>query len=260
MSYPVIPGAEAWSKPGTGELGKIGLLLVHGFTGNPVSLRPLAELLAARGFSIELVRLPGHGTHYRDLQRTRYPDWRGEVERALSELARTTERVVLVGFSMGGTLVLDVAARGAQVAGVVTINGWVLDRQGIVVKMAPLIEKLVPIAPAKAAGLVKNDIAKPGGDEKAYDWIPAAAGNSVVRELPRIRESLGSIRVPLLVAYSPQDHSVPPENSKAILELCGSTDKTELRLERSYHVAPLDYDLPLLDERIAEFAARVAGR
>ena len=261
MSYPVLPGAEAWFQAGSGALGKIGLLLVHGFTGNPVSMRPLGELLSARGFTVQVPRLPGHGTHHRDMQRTRYADWRAEVERARAELSGKCERTVLVGLSMGGTLVLDVASdAGAAVAGVVTINVWILDREGILVKMAPVLEKLVPLAPAKAAGLVENDIAKPGGDEKAYRWVPAAAGNSVVRELPRLRERISSLGCPLLVAYSPRDHSVPCRNSQALLRLAGSADKTELRLERSYHVATLDYDLPLLDERIAEFALRVTGQ
>jgi carboxylesterase len=261
LSYPVLPGAEAWSMAGFGEHAKIRLLLVHGFTGSPVSMRPLGELLAARGFSVEIVRLPGHGTHYRDMQKTRYADWRAEVVRALDALSRDDEPVVLVGFSMGGTLVLDVASSGhSGIAGVVSINAQILERGGLIVKLAPFLEKIVPLAPASAAGLVENDIAKPGGDEKAYGWVPSAAGNSVVRELPRIREQVRSLNVPLLVAYSPQDHSVPPANSQAILELAGSTDKTELRLERSYHVAPLDFDLPLLEERIAEFSERVAKR
>jgi carboxylesterase len=260
LNYPVMAGAEPWSQAGSGATGAIGLLLVHGFTGNPVSMRPLGERLAARGFTVQVLRLPGHGTHFRDMQRTRYADWRAEVERALAELAARCARVVLVGLSMGATLVLDVAAEaGSAVAGVVTINAWILDRQGVVVKLAPLLEKILPLAPARAAGLVENDIAKPGGDEKAYRWVPAAAGNSVVRELPRVRQHVAKLGCPLLVAYSPQDHSVPPENSKALLRLAGSADKTELVLERSFHVATLDYDLPLLDERIAEFAARVAA-
>ncbi len=160
---------------------------------------------------------------------------------------------------MGGSLVLDLASSDS-VAGVVTINAQILDREGLVVKLAPLIEKLIPMAPAAAAGLVKNDIKKPGGDEDAYAWVAAAAGNSFVRELPKLRQRLAQLRCPLLVAYSRDDHSVPPANSRALPGLVASTDVTLLELQDSYHVATLDNDLPLLEERIALFAQRVAAR
>lgn len=260
MTFPVLPGAEPWSSNGSGARARIGILLVHGFTGSPASLRPLSELLAQRGFSVELVRLPGHGTHFRDMIRTRYEDWRGEAARGLEALARRTERVVPVGLSMGGTLVLDlVSADPSRVAGAATINAPILDREGILVKLAPYLEHLLPLVPASAAGLARNDIAKPGMNELAYSWVPAKAGNSLVREFPRIRAQLAAVTCPMFVAYSRADHSVPPENSKAILRALGSKDITELALERSYHVATLDYDLDLIEERLTAFADRVAG-
>jgi len=257
LRHPVRPGAEATSRAGSGASADIGILLVHGFTGNPRSLRPLAERLSARGFAIELPRLPGHGTHPRDLLPFRYADWRAEALAVLQQLRTQTKSVVLVGLSMGGSIVLDLAS-AEKVAGCVTINAQILDRGGVVVKLAPLLEKVVPIAPAVAAGLVKNDIKK-GGDEDAYAWVAAAAGNSFVRQLPKLRGRLPELRCPLLVAYSRDDHSVPPANSKAIPALVGSQDVTLLELENSYHVATLDNDLPLLEERIAAFAQRVAN-
>ena len=261
MTFPVLPGAEPWSSNGSGERARIGLLLAHGFTGSPASLRPLAELLAQRGFAVELVRLPGHGTHFRDMTSTRYEDWRGEVGEGLARLAARTERVIALGLSMGGTLVLDLVSEDpARAAGVVVINTPVLDRTGILVKLAPFLEHLLPLVPASAAGLTKNDIAKPGMNELAYSWVPAKAGSSFVRELPRIRKQLPKLSCPILVAYSRADHSVPPENSQAILRALRAKDVTELPLERSFHVATLDYDLELIEERVTAFADRVAAK
>ncbi len=260
MTFPVLPGAEPWSDDGSGERARIGILLAHGFTGSPASLRPLSEMLAKRGFAVELVRLPGHGTHFRDMMRTRYADWSGEVEAGLARLSARSERVVALGLSMGGTLVLDVVSRApSSVAGIVTINAPVLDREGILVKLAPFLEHVLPLVPASAAGLARNDIAKPGMNELAYSWVPAKAGNSLVREFPRIRAALPNLTAPALIAYSRNDHSVPPENSKAILRLLGGKDVTELALDRSYHVATLDYDLDLIEERVTAFADRVAA-
>ena len=257
MSYPILPGAEPWSAPGSGERAHIGLLLVHGFTGSPASLRPLSGMLNARGFAVDLIRLPGHGTHFRDMMPTRYADWLAEVERKLAELKQRVSKVVLVGLSMGGTLALDVASsRSDAVAGVTAINTPMLDREGFLVKLAPLLETVLPVAPASAAGLTRNDIAKPGVSEIAYGWVPTAAGNSFVRELPRVRAQLSQLACPALIAYSLADHSVPPDNSREILKILHGKDVTELRLERSYHVATLDYDLELIEENVATFADR----
>lgn len=258
MSAPIRPGAEPLSRDGHGGLANVGILLMHGFTGSPVSLRPLAECLSERGFAIEMPRLPGHGTTPRDLLPFRYADFRAEAKAALERLRARTEAVIAVGLSMGGTLVLDLGTT-EKVSGVVTINAQILDRGGVIVKLGPMIEKLVPIAPASAAGLKKNDIKK-GGDEDAYDMVAAAAGNSLVRALPEVRARLKSLTAPLLVIYSRDDHSVPPANSKALASLVGTQPErvTVLELLESYHVATLDNDLPLIDERVASFAESVA--
>lgn len=253
---PVRPGAEPLSRDGHGALAQVGFLVLHGFTGSPVSVRPLAELLSKRGFAIEMPRLPGHGTQPKDLLPYRYADWRAEALAALTRLRARTQHVFAVGLSMGGTLVLDLASKEA-LRGAVTINAQILDRGGLVPKLAPMLEKLIPIAPASAAGLTKNDIKK-GGDEDAYDWVAAAAGNSLVRALPEVRNQLKNVTCPVLVIYSRDDHSVPPANSKALPELLGSApgprSVSVLELVDSYHVATLDNDLPLIDERVASFA------
>ncbi len=253
--YPILPGAEPFSAPGAEDAPshrrQIGLGLIHGFTGNPLSMRPLAERLSSLGFRVDVPRLPGHGTHPRDMQRTRYADWRAEVVRTVERLTKTSQRVGLIGLSMGATLTLDVGSELQSLFGLVCINPQILSREGFVVKLAPLLEHLMPLAPAAMAGLRKDDIAMPGVSEHAYDLVPAAAGNSFLRELPRVRSGLGSIKCPLLVAHSLQDHSVPIQNSQELLRLVPHA--RELKLERSYHVATLDYDRELLAEHIAAF-------
>jgi carboxylesterase len=257
--YSVIPGAEPWSNPGSGVRAKVGIVVVHGFTGNPHSTRPIGEALSQKGFAVEVIRLPGHGTHWRDMMTTRYHDWMAEAERALTQIKSRCECVLLVGLSLGGTIGLDIASRRPELcAGVVPINASVLDREGIIVKLAPILAHILPAVPASAAGLIKNDAAKPGADEHAYPWVPAKAGQSLVDQFPRIRRQLKGIKVPLLVAYSPNDHSVPCANSKAIPDLVGAGgDVTLLPLERSFHLATIDYDAELIVERVTNFADRV---
>ncbi len=257
VEHRVLPGAEAFYAPGEGARAGTALALIHGITGSPISLRPLAERLAAHGFRLELPRLPGHGTSEQDMARTRYSDWLSAAHATVERLSNQADRVVLVGLSMGGAISLDIAAseRHPKLAGVVSINAQILDRQRLALKLGPVLERVLPRAPAALAGLRKDDIAKPGVSEHAYGWMPTAAGNSFTRELPRIREGLARVRCPVLVVYSRQDHSVDPENSRALLGLLTAATTTELVLERSFHVATLDYDLELIEQHVVGFVS-----
>jgi carboxylesterase len=257
--FNILPGAERWGRAGRGARAATGVVVVHGFTGNARTTRPIGEALAARGFTVEVLRLPGHGTHWRDLARTRYRDWKRAVEAAVDALAPRVERVILVGLSMGGALALDVGSGPKEVvAGVVAINAPYLDREGLLARLAPLVARVIPAVPASAAGLVKNDAARAGVDEMAYPMVPARAAQSLLDALPRIRVQLSAMRRPVLVAFSPADHSVPAANSEALLAALGDTAEA-LVLPRSYHLAPLDLDAELLFERVAAFADRVAA-
>ena len=119
--HPILPGCEAWSSPGGGPHGA---LVLHGFTGSPVSMRPLAEALAAAGFAVELPRLPGHGTDTADMIETGWDDWLTEAERALTALQARTPggKVVVAGLSMGGALTAALAQGHPELAGIVLIN------------------------------------------------------------------------------------------------------------------------------------------
>src|SRR5436190_2000735 len=115
---PVIPGAEPFFHSG----GNTGVLLCHGFTGSPASLRPWADHLAAAGLTVSLPRLPGHGTTWQDMAHTRWEDWFAEVDRAYEELRGHADEIFLMGLSMGACLALRMAElRGDGVAGPVLV-------------------------------------------------------------------------------------------------------------------------------------------
>ena len=102
--------------------GPVGVLVLHGFTGSPFSMRPLAERFADAGFSVEMPLLPGHGTAVEDMIPTRFEDWSGGAEAAFQSLAARTEKVFVVGLSMGGTLTCWLAEKHPTIAGIVLVN------------------------------------------------------------------------------------------------------------------------------------------
>ena len=115
----VVPDAE----PYYGGSGPNGVLLCHGFSGSPQSMRAWAEHLEADGFRVVLPRLPGHGTTWQELNQTRWEDWYACVDRAFADLRAECDRVFCCGLSMGGGLALRIAEQhGNAVAGLALVN------------------------------------------------------------------------------------------------------------------------------------------
>src|SRR3954451_1574560 len=107
-----MEGAQAFSAAGTNGHG---VLVCHGFTGNPQSMRGLAEAFAGAGFSVELPLWPGHGTSIDDMLTTSWDDWSAAADSAFAELATRCGKVVVAGLSMGGTLATWLAAAHPEI-------------------------------------------------------------------------------------------------------------------------------------------------
>lgn len=246
---PVIPGAEPFEHDGSSG---IGVLLCHGFTGTPQSMRPWGEHLAAQGHSVRCPRLPGHGTNVAECNRTRWPDWYGQVEAALDELVASCRQVFVFGLSMGGTLTLRLAEqRGADISGIVLVNPSVTTQQ----RAAKLLPLIAPVLATKPA--IGGDIAKPGVPELSYSRTPLRALRSLTELWGFVRADLHRITMPVLLFRSAVDHVVEPVNAEIVASGVNSGDFTTVVLPDSFHVATLDYDAPTIFRLGSEFLARV---
>jgi len=244
----VVPGAEPFSFDG----GPAGILLLHGFTGNPSSMRPLGEWLAARGHAVEGPRYPGHGTEWRALGRHRWQEWASEAEAALDRLVPKTSGIVACGLSMGGAMALYLAAKRPEVIkAVVVVNPFLRDRR---ITLLPYIWRLVP--PQKGIG---NDIRKEGQTELPSERMPARGIAELAKFLRTVGKEIASVRQPVVILNSPEDHVVPKGTAQWLLGRIGSAEKELVELPNSYHVATLDHDAELIFERTHELAERFAA-
>lgn len=228
--------------------GPTGVLLIHGFTGSPRSMRGLGEFLAERGLSVRGPRLPGHATSWQDCNTKTARDWTDAVDDEFERFSAAHEEVFLVGLSFGATLALNLAVRQPdRVSGVVSLAGFVLSKDPL--RFAAPVMGLV----LKSFPGLGNDIAEPGQDELCYDRIPVRAVPHVLKLMKQTRGLLPSLRVPLLAMHSRNDHTVSPDSSQAIYDEAGSTDKDLIWFERSYHVITMDYDRDEIFERTYNF-------
>lgn len=232
-----------------------GALVLHGFTGNPSSMRSVADALVAAGYHVELPRLPGHGTHVDEMVPTRWADWAGEAEAAYQRLAARATEVVVVGLSMGGALTMRVAADHPEVRGVVCINPAVQPQTDEVLGMLQgMVDGGMEVMPG-----IGSDIADPDSKESAYEGTPVAALISFLGEgIGNLAGHYPNITTPLLLMTSPQDHVVEPAQSEYLATHYGGPVE-RVTLDRSYHVATQDYDRDLIIERTVAFADKVTG-
>jgi carboxylesterase len=249
---PLMPGAEPFHADG----GSTGVLLCHGLSGSPAAMRPWGVHLAEHGYTVDVPRLPGHGTSVAECNITRWDDWYAEVERSLHALSRRCEQVFVGGLSMGGALAIHLAQQHPDlVKGLMLVNPALASRD-------PRARFLLPVMRAlriKEYPAISNDIAKEGMDEIAYDKTPIYALWSLTRQWPRIVADLHRLHQPTIVFHAPQDSIVDTATTELLRALIGSNDFSYVELPESRHVATLDHDAPAIFERSLAFIQRVSA-
>jgi carboxylesterase len=239
---------RADAEPFAADGAPVGVVVCHGFTGMPGSMRPWAEALAAAGLTVRLPRLPGHGTRWQDANRVSWQDWYDELERAFDDVRSRCQQTFVVGLSMGGTLSLRLAEqRGDDVAGVIVVNPALFTTRKDA-KLLPLLRFVLRSFPP-----IGNDINKPGVTEPAYDRLPVKAAYQLSLLWKATNAGLDRLTQPLLVFTSRDDHVVETANSERLMTEAPSTDKRQVWLEDSYHVATMDNDFPLIVEESLKF-------
>ncbi len=256
MSNQILAGAEPWSHTASSaDDSTVGFLALHGFTGNPSSMRALAESVAAAGFHVELPRLPGHGTSVEDMLPTRWTDWSAEVEATYQRLAERAERIVVGGLSMGGSLTLWAGLQHPEVAGLVCVNPATTPQ-------TPEVVEVLQAALAEGTELmpgIGSDIADPDAVEIAYESTPLRALMSLLDDgLAPMADRYGQLKMPLLLYTSHQDHVVEPSQSVYLAERYGG-EVDHRWLDRSYHVATQDYDREAIFAGTVDFIRRVTA-
>lgn len=245
---PLLPDAEPFVHDGN----NVGIIVSHGFTGQPKSVKPWAKYLADAGFTVRAPRLPGHGTRWQEMNNTVWQDWYAEIERTYRELDDKCDYVFVMGLSMGGSLALRLAEeKGKGISGIVVVNPAVHserpDRH-----LLPFLRYVIPSFP----GIV-NDIKKPDQDEGGYTKLPLKAAYSLTHLWAAIKSDITKVNQPILIFRSADDHVVEPSNTAWVLANVASKDAEEVVLHESYHVATLDNDAETIFAGSLEFVNRI---
>ena len=243
-----IDGApEGWIKDfyadGSGSNQSVGIILVHGFTGTPASMRPWAHYLNERGYTVSVPLMPGHGTTWHDLNKVTWEQWPARLQSDIDRMKKKCAKIFICALSMGGGNSLYVAARNQDsVTGLILVNPMI-HIPGLQIKFVNIISRI-----QKSRASVGDDIKKPGVTEWGYDALPLRGVAQLHKYLKLARAGLPMIKTPTLLFHSVDDHVLPVTNTDIIMSELGASDKRRIELANSYHVATLDYDAETIFE------------
>ena len=220
------------------------VLLLHGLTGTPYTVKPIADALGAEGYDVYAPLLIGHGTAPEALRHTRWNDWLMSARHAFDELAENHEQVTIVGFSLGALLTLVLAQeRGDKVAGIVTMAvPLALDvkTQFLLRLAANSLSAVLPFSKKKNG----PDVSDPGtaAAMPSYDRTPVDAAVSLLDGQVLARERAPRLSVPVLILHGRQDHVAPARNAQTLYGLLRTPHRRQIIYPRSWHILPLDVE------------------
>ena len=247
----VQPETAAYFLPG----GPCGVVLVHGYTGTPMELRPLGDYLAAQGFTVLGVRLPGHGTSWQELEQTTWPKWYQAVADGVRQLQGCCKSVSVAGLSLGGLLAAKAAAELPLASAVLMSTPiYVRDWRVPFIKYLRFFVRRIRRHKFQGSELRKKY-------DFSYAEMPVKPLPSLfaLRDLCR-DEYLGRITVPALVIQSTVERTVKPASAQFIYEHLGSRHKQLLWLQKSGHVLTLDEESPLVCAAVGTFLKEYAKK
>ncbi len=228
--------------------GKIGVLILHDLLAAPANLLTWIDGLAAEGFTVKAPTLAGHDGEWTKLASCSWPDWYRGAERAFLELKSECERVFIAGHGVGGTLALRLSQiRGSEIEGTILLN-TVLFEEG---KSLSIITHLPALFPSLATPPL--DCSVPAKTAVRYPRTPTKARAAARTLMALTEEDLYLVDLPLMVAYSVDDHQVHPTNSETIIDNVYSADIREVIFENSFHEVALDFDSDALVEETVTF-------
>lgn len=233
---PLIISKIKAGKPFHYRRGKVGVLLIHGFTGTPYIFRDIGKKLADLGYTVSAPLLAGHGTTPNDLENTTWEDWCGSVESAYKKLALDCPEIFVIGASFGSNLACLLAAK-YKFKGLILIGipRWI-HKHSLAVIFTKVF-KLLKIRYFNKPILKDADDGELlGGPNLSYFLIPIKSVGDffyVVTELTG--KMLSRVRTPTLIIQSTNDGLVRPKSATFIFEHLKTSKKQLIWINYPHH-------------------------
>jgi carboxylesterase len=206
----------------------IGCLCIHGFTGAPYEVEPLAKFLNEHtDWVFSVPTLPGHG-QILSLKGIHYHQWIEHAELELKKLIQTCDKVYVIGFSMGGMIASLLAAK------------YPVDKLVLLSAAAYYVnpKQLASDIKAMIVDIFKGNLY---GNElfqrykRKIKETPITATLQFRRLVSYIKPLLPQVEVPTLIAQGECDGVVPPKSAEYLYRSISAKTKRLTFIKDSNH-------------------------
>ena len=256
LGPPGIDGLVAGAGPIALDAGPRTALLLHGFGDTPESLAGLARYLHARGWTVRVPLLPGHGRTVRAFAASTAAEWDGAAREAYATLAHSGRPVALVGQSMGAALAVRVAADHRTVPAMVLLAPLLslsprLERGARWWRLVSLVRPLVDSAEDRS---IHDPTARAAS--RGYGVMPVRLLPQLVALVRAARADLPHVNTPTRVVQSREDNRVTVAGTEAALRLFGSSALEVVWRSGAGHVVSVDFGHEDVWALVAEWIER----
>jgi carboxylesterase len=234
--------------------GPEAVLLLHGFSGSPFELHPLAERLAS-GYRVFAPLLPGHGGDATALGDTGIDDWLRGARAGYDRLRRDHRRVFVAGLSLGGLLALLLGADDRRDVAALALLAPALAFRGTSrlyrdLFRLPLAARCLPRVPKGGSDLTDPAML---ARMPACPYVPTSCAKDLAEAARRAERALPLVRAPALVLYGARDAVVPRRAVERVARRVGSGPARLAVFPRSAHQLALDVEREAVADEVERF-------
>jgi carboxylesterase len=230
--------------------GRVGVVLIHGFTATAAEVRPLGRILYEQGYTVAGPLLPGHNTRPEDLNRVRWQDWVAAVEEAYQKTSELCSPVFVGGESTGGILALYLASEHPEIAGVLAYA------PALRLTLSPFERIRLHLAAPLLASVPKQSI-DANHAWQGYRVNPLKGAIQLLRLQQEVRRRLPRITQPVLIVQGRQDLTVHPGVPDEIESRVNARIVEKHWMENSSHVVIVDKELDRVGEITLAFLQKI---
>ena len=232
---------------------KGGLLILHGFTGTPVTLKRLGRYIHKMDLSVSAPLLPGHGQTAEILNQATQEQWIETADKAFMDLKKNHENVYVLGYSLGSLLALELASRR-------DLQGLILISTAL--KFTQTQEHRRMIAEDTRPLIPIDEIFSLDDPQRFYEYKewPALAFKQVFSLSMKVRRLLPNIHAPVKVFHGMNDTLTPPENIGFLSRNIASTHIEIEKLENSHHRILAGPDQDFVIQKSGDFIEKLLNK
>ncbi|MCA1032954.1 alpha/beta fold hydrolase [Bacillus timonensis] len=205
-----------------------GCLCIHGFTGGPYEVEPLANFLReATDWHVVTPTLPGHGEQL-SLEGKTHKDWIRHAEEELQTLLKSCDEVYVVGFSMGGLIAAYLSIKyPVKKLVLLSAAAYYINPKQLMVDITDMVKDTFQ------GNLLKNELFL--RYKRKINETPMSATLHFRALVRMIRPLLGEVKIPTLIVQGECDGIVPVKSATYLYQTINSTKKELCMLPQSKH-------------------------